>query len=1080
MKVGGRRRIVIPPGKAYGRQGAGGVIGPDETLVFVVDLLGVSLSAEAVRAPPGASGSLAHRARTTVLPRPEGHPGRPAARIGPVGGAARRCSREMADRLRLRADPVADVRGPRRVPAPRRGHRRRHQGDVRLRGQGRPPHRPAPRGHRLGGAGLRRAPPDHAVEGLVRHAGLPLRAAPGGAATASTTRWASRPSGRADPDLDVEVIALGAAFLRGPRAAAVAALLNSLGTPADRAAYVAVLRAWLRARAARPRARGRRRRSTATRCGCSTPSARPRRAVLADAPAHGRVPRRRVARPTSSGSRPGCGALGIAFELDAEPRARPRLLHAHHSSSSRATPSAPPSPRSSAAAATTAWSSSSAASPRRASGSAAGIERVLLACDAEGVFPAPGARVDVLRGRHRRRRRRPSTLTQRAARRRHQRRPGLRRPLDEVPDEGGRPQRRPARAHRRRRRAGRRHRRPCATSRTERPDHRSPSTTSSTTSGRHSPRDRAACAPIDAGSCDPSTSAQVVHVCGWVGRRREHGEHLAFVDLRDHTGVVQCVVDGAADLRSEYVVRITGTVRAAARGHRQRRAWPPARSRWGTARSRSSRPPSRRRSRSTTAPTTSTRACASATATSTCAASACSATCASAPRSTRAIRGAMERQGFVEVETPMLMPSTPEGAREFLVPSPAGAGQLLRAAAEPAAVQAAAAWSAASTATTRSPAACATRTCAPTASTSSCSSTPRPASSTQDDVLDVHLRGRARRRRGGHRRAPGRRSTRITWHEAMDRFGVDKPDLRFGMELDRAHRRVRRHRVQGVRTAPGHQGHPGAGRVGRLRPQQARRASPTGPSRSAPRAWCGCEVGDGGALDVAGGQVPVATPSRPRSSAATGAEPGDLLLLVADEWHTTCEVLGTLRNDLGRPPVHEGPYRYVWVVDFPMFVGSGRGRPPQAGPPPVHPPAPRRPRPARVRPDVGAVAWPTTSCSTAGSSARARSGSTSPTCSSASSTCSASTPEEAQRRFGFFLTPFRYGAPPHGGFAFGIDRLVAILAGEENIREVIAFPKTQSGTDPMTKAPDRRSTTRPLADLGLAHPASQGLTQAAD
>ena len=69
-------------------------------------------------------------------------------------------------------------------------------------------------------------------------------------------------------------------------------------------------------------------------------------------------------------------------------------------------------------------------------------------------------------------------------------------------------------------------------------------------------------------------------------------------------------------------------------------------------------------------------------------------------------------------------------------------------------------------------------------------------------------------------------------------------------------------------------------------------------------------------------------------------------------------------------------------------------------------------------------------------------------------------------RFGFFLTPFRYGAPPHGGFAFGIDRLVAILAGEENIREVIAFPKTQSGADPMTGAPTPVDPEQ-LAILGL-------------
>jgi aspartyl-tRNA synthetase len=74
--------------------------------------------------------------------------------------------------------------------------------------------------------------------------------------------------------------------------------------------------------------------------------------------------------------------------------------------------------------------------------------------------------------------------------------------------------------------------------------------------------------------------------------------------------------------------------------------------------------------------------------------------------------------------------------------------------------------------------------------------------------------------------------------------------------------------------------------------------------------------------------------------------------------------------------------------------------------------------------------------------------------------------EEADRRFGFFLQPFKYGAPPHGGFAFGIDRLTAILAGEDNIREVIAFPKTQSGTDPMTNSPTPVDQAQ-LAELGI-------------
>ncbi|MHB1924320.1 MAG: amino acid--tRNA ligase-related protein, partial [Acidimicrobiales bacterium] len=170
--------------------------------------------------------------------------------------------------------------------------------------------------------------------------------------------------------------------------------------------------------------------------------------------------------------------------------------------------------------------------------------------------------------------------------------------------------------------------------------------------------------------------------------------------------------------------------------------------------------------------------------------------------------------------------------------------------------------------------------------------------------------------------------------------------------------------------------------------------------------------------------------------------------------------LGGLRNDLGRPPVSQGPYCYVWIVDFPLFEGLDEdGRPVSAHHPFTMPHPDDIDRlesdPLSVRSqsyDLVLNGWELGS----GSIRIHRSD-----IQAKLFEVLGIPAEEAEARFGFLLGAFRYGAPPHGGFAVGLDRLVAVLAGEDNIREVIAFPKTQSGLDPMTGAP------KPVADKVL-------------
>jgi aspartyl-tRNA synthetase len=199
--------------------------------------------------------------------------------------------------------------------------------------------------------------------------------------------------------------------------------------------------------------------------------------------------------------------------------------------------------------------------------------------------------------------------------------------------------------------------------------------------------------------------------------------------------------------------------------------------------------------------------------------------------------------------------------------------------------------------------------------------------------------------------------------------------------------------------------------------------------------------------------------------AAMAAEPGDLVLIVAGERALTGKVLGQLRLDLGQPAVSERPFRFTWITEFPLFEGFDDEGHLVAAHHPFTMPHPDdidllETDPLAVRSqsyDLVLNGWELGS-----GSIRIHRGDIQRRVFSALGISE----EDAEARFGFLLGAFRYGAPPHGGFAVGLDRLVAILAGEDNIREVIAYPKTQSGADLMSGAP-RPISTRQLTELGI-------------
>ena len=565
------------------------------------------------------------------------------------------------------------------------------------------------------------------------------------------------------------------------------------------------------------------------------------------------------------------------------------------------------------------------------------------------------------------------------------------------------------------------------------------------------------------GRLGPDDAGRAVTVCGWVDRRREHSEHLAFVDLRDHTGVLQCVVDGARDLRSEFVVSISGTVGirpegtanlALATGEIElhdchvevlSRAEPPPfpldertdvdetlRLRHRYVDLRKPRMQRNLRARATV---------------------------------NRAIRQAMDAQGFVEVETPMLIASTPEGARDFVVPSRKEPGSFY--------------------ALPQSPQIFKQLTMVGGVDRyyqiARCLRDEDLRADRQFEFsqLDVEASFVSREDVFGWVSAAVAAATeavtghqpgefgRMTWHDAMERFGSDKPDTRFGMELaeltpifaDTKARVFQAPCVKGIRLAGG------ADTLPRSRIDELVATCQRWGAKGL--AWMRVVPAEGGAALDAG----VAKFLSPLEAAAViealDANPGDMVFLVADKRPVVRHVLGLLRMNLGRPPVNDGSLNYLWVVDFPLFEALGAdGQPIPSHHPFTMPHDDDLPLlmsgealDGDALLDVRSQAYDLVlnGWELGSGSVRIHRGDVQQRIFELLGISST----EAQERFGFLLDAFRYGAPPHAGFAVGLDRLAALLVGEENIREVIAFPKTQSGADPLTSAPS------PIADPHL-------------
>ncbi len=566
----------------------------------------------------------------------------------------------------------------------------------------------------------------------------------------------------------------------------------------------------------------------------------------------------------------------------------------------------------------------------------------------------------------------------------------------------------------------------------------------------------------DAGSLRAEHVDTVVTLAGWVARRRDHGG-VAFIDLREASGVVQVVIRDEAvahQLRSEYCLKITGTVSLRPEGN-QNPALPTgeveviasdvevlsaaaplpfpiddtaqgggevgeeARLRHRYLDLRRSGPAAALRLRS---------------------------------KINKAARDVLDAHDFVEVETPTLTRSTPEGARDFLVParlqpgswyalpqSPQLFKQLLMVAGMERYYQIARCYRDEDFRADRQP--------------EFTQLDVEMSFVDQDDVIALMEDVLAAMWRLIDVEIP-RPIPRMTYAEAMRRFGSDKPDLRMGQELvectdffAQTPFRVFQSDYVGAVVMPG----------GASQPRKQLDAWQEWAKQRGARGLAYLLVKEDGELT---GPVAknISEEEKAGIAAHVGAQPGDCIFFAAGAPKPSRALLGAARLEIGRRGglIDESAFAFTWVVDAPMFEPSSDAV-------------------ASGDVAVGGGAWTAVHHAFTGPKPEyADTFDTDPGSALAYAydiVCNGNelgggsirihredvqkrvfavmglSEEEAQEKFGFLLDAFKFGAPPHGGIAVGMDRICALLAGVDSIREVIAFPKSGGGYDPLTQAP---------------------------